>query len=76
VLLVSRLSPGKLIRLKDNLIGHRDFVDGTTRPICEGARGQHVLDDDGQGVYGVWLVPEEQTYDSPLIAGPASTART
>jgi hypothetical protein len=36
------------------------FVDGTTRQICEDARGQHVLDDDGQHVYGVWFVPEEQ----------------
>jgi hypothetical protein len=42
--------PGKLIRLKDNLVGHRDFVDGTTRQICEDARGRYVLDDDGQGV--------------------------
>jgi hypothetical protein len=32
-------------------------VDGTTRPICEDARGQYGLDDDRQRVYLMLMIP-------------------
>jgi hypothetical protein len=36
--------------MTDHFIGHRLFVDGTGRPICEDVDGQFVLDDDGERV--------------------------
>jgi hypothetical protein len=45
------------------IIGNREFVDGTRRPIYLDAKGQYVLDDDGERAYGVWLIPEEECYD-------------
>ena len=39
------------------------FVDGVPRPVFLNADGrQYVLDDDGQAVYGVWVL-----IDEPLI---------
>jgi hypothetical protein len=49
------------------LIGYRHFVDGARWPIYEDANGQYVLDDDGERVYGVYLIPEEKSCDSPVI---------
>jgi hypothetical protein len=38
----------------DPIIGHRQFEDGTTRPIFEDLAGrQYVKGDDGELVYGV-----------------------
>jgi len=31
------------------------------------AHGQYVLDDEGRRVYGVYLVPEEEGCDAPVI---------
>ena len=42
------------------IIGYREFVDGTRRPIYLDAHGQYVLTDDGERVDGVYLVPEEE----------------
>jgi len=48
-------------------LGHRVFVDGVERPVYEDSdRRQHVLDDDGIPVHGVWLIPEDEP-DLPLI---------
>jgi hypothetical protein len=41
------------------------FTDGSMRPVFEDAHGQYVLD-DGEPVYGVWVIPQEQ-YDAPVI---------
>jgi len=42
-------------------------VDGVERPVYEDSdRRQHVLDDDGIPVHGVWLIPEDEP-DLPLI---------
>ena len=49
------------------MIGTRLFVDGNRRPIYLDAKGQYVLHDDGGRVYGVWLIPEQECYDVPLI---------
>jgi hypothetical protein len=56
------------------IIGHREFVDGTCRPVYEDARGQYVLDDDVARVYGVWLLPEDDDCEAPLIVEPARPA--
>jgi hypothetical protein len=56
------------------LVGYQHFVDGTRRPIYEDARGQYVMDDEGEPVYGLWLIPEPGSYDAPLIVQrPAGT---
>jgi hypothetical protein len=52
--------------MSDPVIGHRRFVDGTNRPIYLDERGQYVLD-DGEPIYGIWLLPEEDACDLPLI---------
>jgi hypothetical protein len=49
------------------IIGYQHFVDGTRRPIFLDAKGQYVLDDDCERVYGVWLIPEEECCDLPII---------
>jgi hypothetical protein len=53
--------------VSERYIGKRRFVDGETRLVFEDERGQFVLDDDAQPVYGVWLVPEEGAADEPLM---------
>jgi hypothetical protein len=55
------------------VIGYREFVDGTRRPIYWDATGQYVLDDDGERVYGVWLIPDEEC-DLPLIVDELPSA--
>jgi hypothetical protein len=42
-----------------------EFADGLMRPVFEDARGQYVIDDDGEPVYGIWFLAPEA--DSPLI---------
>jgi hypothetical protein len=53
--------------MSDPIIGRRLFVDGIRRPIYEDAGGQYVLDDDGERVYGVYLIPMEESCDLPII---------
>jgi hypothetical protein len=43
-----------------------EFTDGLMRPVCEDARGQYVIDDEGEQVYGFWFIPREEA-DLPLI---------
>ena len=57
------MNPGS----SDPVIGHRWFVDGIERAVCQDAHGQqYVLDNDGTRVDGIWMVPEEEP-DAPLI---------
>jgi len=53
--------------MSEEYIGKRRFVDGETRLVFKDERGQFVLDDDGQPVYGVWLVPEGDAVDEPVV---------
>jgi hypothetical protein len=48
------------------VIGHRLFTDGATRPVYEDERGQFI-EEDGERVDGVWLVPEEDGADTPVV---------
>ena len=48
-------------------IGHRDFTDGTRRPVYADPDGrQYVIGDDGERVYGTWLL-EHDGADEPVI---------
>jgi len=57
-------------------IGHRAFTDGVTRPVYEDERGQFKMV-DGERVDGVWLVPEEDGADTPVVVlhGKAEASR-
>jgi hypothetical protein len=46
--------------------GHRLFTDGATRPVYQDERGQFI-EEDGERVDGVWLVPEKDGADTPVI---------
>ena len=46
------------------IIGRVSFVDGATRDVYEDADGrQWVVGNDGERVYGAWLLPA----DEPLV---------
>jgi hypothetical protein len=48
-------------------IGYRLFGDGVTRPVFEDAGGQYVVGDNGEVVYGNWLLPSEEEADTPFM---------
>jgi hypothetical protein len=59
----------------DPIIGYRFFVDRTRRPIFEQLDGrQFVLDDAGDRVYGVWIIPKDE-FDLPIIVDAACPPR-
>jgi hypothetical protein len=43
-----------------------EFTDGLMCPVFENARGQFVIDDEVEPVYGLWYIPREEA-DLPLI---------
>ena len=54
--------------MSDKVIGRRRFADGSWREVYAGADGrQYVLGYDGEKVYGVWLLLEEDECDVPVI---------
>lgn len=43
-----------------HIIGSRDFTDGSQRAVYEDDDGrQFVIDNDGQAVYGGWILADE-----------------
>jgi hypothetical protein len=51
-------------------IGFATFIDGVTRPVFLDADGrQSVLDDDGQPIYGVWILIDEPEIVTRATAG-------
>jgi hypothetical protein len=61
------------------------FDDGAERLVFEDERGQFVFDDDGNGVDGIWYIPEKcgrlvqsngVEYPTPLRCWAASSALT
>ena len=51
------------------MLGHRLFTDGGRRPVYADSDGrQYVLGYDGEKVYGVWSLIEEEACDVPVIA--------
>lgn len=53
----------------DAVIGERLFVDGVVRQVFAGDLGQYVLGPDGERVYGVWVLVDEEDADKPVIVG-------
>ena len=47
-------------------IGRRLFTDGVPRPVYEAERGQFI-EEDGERIDGIWLVPEEDQADTLVI---------
>ena len=59
--------------LHNPIPGHRLFTDGARRPVHAEPDGpQYVLGYDGEKVYGVWLLPEEEACDVPVIIAKLS----
>jgi hypothetical protein len=52
--------------MSERVIGQRQFTDGVTRPVYEDERGQYIVE-DGERIDGVWLTPEAEEADVPLI---------
>jgi hypothetical protein len=51
------------------VIGHCDFVDGTSRPVYRDEQGQYVKGANDEPVYGWWLRPtEEEWAQLPVVA--------
>jgi hypothetical protein len=42
-------------------MGYREFVDGACRAVFENMRGQYVMADDGERIYGTYLTPEVES---------------
>ena len=53
--------------MSEHVIGRARFVDGTTQPIYLDRERQYVLD-EGERVYGLFILPEEDRCDAPVIA--------
>jgi hypothetical protein len=60
--------------MTDPIIGYRYFVDGPRRPIYEDAHGQYVLNDDGERVYGLYFLLEEECCDVSVIVARSPNA--
>jgi hypothetical protein len=52
--------------MSGKVIGHRTFVDGATQPVFEDEKGQFIFE-DGERIDGVWLLPDDDQADRPLI---------
>jgi hypothetical protein len=51
------------------IIGTREFTDGAQRAVYEVDDGrQFVIDDEGQAVYGTWLLPDEPAAIVSVVA--------
>jgi hypothetical protein len=53
--------------MSERFIGKRRFVDGEVRLVFQDERGQHVLDEDGEPAYGIWILADEEPVDEPII---------
>jgi len=54
--------------MPDLIIGHRDFVDGTRRAVYRDAQGQYVQGNDGERLYGWWMMPTEEEWEEIPMA--------
>jgi hypothetical protein len=51
-------------------------VDQALRPIYENAEGLYVPNDDGERVYGLYFLEEQECCDPPVIVdGPSDAER-
>ena len=63
----SYFSAKEVLAMNARTIGRRLFTDGVPRPVHQDDRGQFIVE-DGERVDGVWLVPEEDQADTPVMA--------
>jgi len=54
------------------LLGHVPFTDGARRPVYGEADRQYTCDNDGEKVYGLFLIPWEECSDLPVIVQGAT----
>ena len=59
-------SPGPASILEMMDLPFLRFTEGATRLVYTDRRGQYVLDDQGEPVYGTWLHPDEYQDASQL----------
>jgi hypothetical protein len=52
--------------MPEGVIGEARIVDGTTRPVFADGERQSVMD-EGERVYGLFVLPEEDRGDVPVI---------
>jgi hypothetical protein len=52
--------------MSERVIGQRRFTDGVTRLVYEDERGQYIVE-DGKRIDGVWMPPQEEEADVPLV---------
>jgi len=62
------LPPSEVKMAQDELIGHRDFVDGTRRAVYRDDQGQYVEGNDGEKLCGWWIAPTEEEWESTPMA--------
>ena len=61
--------------MSEKIIGRARFVDGTTRPVYLDGERQYVLD-EGERVYGWFVIPEEDPCDAPVIVDQTPDCRS
>jgi hypothetical protein len=50
--------------MTDPILGHRDFIDGTRRAVYRDAQGgQYVQGNDGERLYGWWMMPTDEEWE-------------
>jgi hypothetical protein len=59
--------------MNERVVGKVRFTDGTFRVVYHDERGQFVLDDDFEPIYGVWIMPAEDAQDEPVIVQAPAT---
>jgi hypothetical protein len=58
----------------DQFIGHVLLVDGATRPIYQQPDGrQYILNEEGERVHGVWMIPEEESFLPTIVVEARSS---
>jgi hypothetical protein len=53
--------------MNEKFVGKRRFTDGEIRIVYQDERGQFVLDEDLEPVYGVWIFGAQDGVDEPVI---------
>src|SRR5262245_11387694 len=61
-----RTLTGLAAAMNEDVIGHRVFADGLSRPVFLDLAGkQNVLDGEGRRVHGIWVLPGRSTFRTP-----------
>jgi hypothetical protein len=60
--------------MNERVIGQARFVDSTTRPVYLDGERQYVID-EGERIYGLFILPEEDRCDAPVIVDEANDGK-